>query len=131
MIVIDSSAVLDLLFGSDPEAAWVREQLDRARWKVRVPHLIDVEVLQVIRDRVVTGRLSAEDGRRRLRRMLEFPLKRYPHVSLLERAWELHPNVAAPDAVFVALAEALNLPLVTTDRRLARAPGPRIPILAP
>jgi predicted nucleic acid-binding protein len=131
LIVLDSSAALDLLFDREPEATWVREQLDRARWRVRVPHLIDVEVLRVVRDRVVKGRIDRADGLERLQRMIEFPLWRYPHVNLLERAWDLHPSVTAPDAVFVALAEALDLPLVTTDRRLARARGPRIPILAP
>jgi len=131
VIVLDSSAALDLLFDREPESTWVREQLDAARWRVRVPHLIDVEVLRVVRDRVINGRITPSDGLERIRLMIAFPLWRYPHVNLLERAWELHPHVTAPDAFFVALAEALGVPLVTTDRRLARARGLRIPVIAP
>jgi predicted nucleic acid-binding protein len=131
LIVLDSSAVVDLLFRREPESTWVLEQLGAARWRVSAPHLIDAEVLGVVRDRVLRGWISSSDGLDRIRRMTEFPMRRYPHVALLERAWELHPSVQAADALFVALAEALDLPLVTTDRRLARAPGPRVPVLAP
>ena len=131
MIVLDSSAAVDLLFRREPESDWVGEQLDSANWRIQAPHLIDVEVLSVVRDRVLRERITAEDGRGLIARMTRFPLLRYPHVALLERAWELHPAITVSDAVFVALAEALDLPLVTTDRRLALAPGPRIPILAP
>jgi predicted nucleic acid-binding protein len=131
LIVLDTSAALDLLFQREPESSWVRDKLREANWSVRAPHLIDVEVLGVVRDRVLRGRISAVDGLERVRRMMEFPILRYPHTALLERAWQLHPAVTAGDAVFVALAEALELPLVTTDRRLARASGPRIRVLCP
>jgi predicted nucleic acid-binding protein len=131
LIVLDSSAALDLLFRREPESSWVLEQVRDANWRVRAPHLIDVEVLKVVRDRVLRRQISAADGHERVRRMIEFPLRRYPHTALLERAWELHPTVSGADAIFVALAEALDLALVTTDRKLARASGPRIPILCP
>jgi predicted nucleic acid-binding protein len=131
VIVLDSAAVVDLLFQREPETSWVYDQLAGAGRAVHAPHLIDAEVLGVVRDRVVRRYISAAEGAERVRRMRELAVVRYPHVDLLERAWELHPAVTAYDALFVALAEALNVPLVTTDRRLARAPGPRIPILAP
>jgi predicted nucleic acid-binding protein len=131
LIVLDSSAAVDLLFGREPESTWVLEQLSAAGWRMNAPHLIDVEVLGVVRSWVLRRRITSTDGRNRIRRLTELPLRRYPHVALLERAWELHPSVAAADAVFVALAEALDLPLVTTDRRLAGAPGPRVPIITP
>jgi predicted nucleic acid-binding protein len=131
VIVLDSSAAVDYLLGREPEAEWVRQQLHDARWRIRVPHLFDVEVVGVLRRHVLAHELRAGDAHARVRLLAELPARRYPHVQLLGRAWELHPTVNTPDACFVALAEALNVPLVTTDRRLARARGPRIPILAP
>ena len=131
MIVLDSAALVDLLFQREPETSWVHDQLADAGRAVHAPQLIDAEVLAVIRDRVVRRYISAADGAERVRRVRQLAVVRYPHVDLLERAWELHPAVTASDALFIALAEALNIPLVTTDRRLARAHGPRIPVLAP
>ena len=131
MIVLDSSAAVDYLLGREPEAAWVRQQLRDAHWRIRVPHVFDVEVVGVLRRYVLARELLAEDAHARVLLLAQLPARRYPHVQLLGRVWELYPTVRTPDACFVALAEALSIPLVTTDRRLARARGPRIPILAP
>ena len=131
MIVLDSSAGVDYLLRIEPEASWVEAQLDGARWKLHAPHLFDVEVVSAIRRLVLGGRLSLREGAARARLLAALSLRRYPHVQLLDRVWELNPTVTPSDACFVALAEALDVPLVTTDRRLARARGPRIPILAP
>ena len=121
MIVLDSSAAIDYLLGREPEAGWVRQQLWHARWQIRVPHVFDVEVVGVLRRQVLEGRLGAQDARARVQMLTELGALRYGHVRLLGRVWELYPSVTVPDACFVALAEALDLPLVTTDRRLARA----------
>ncbi len=131
MIVLDSSAAVDYLLGREPETEWVRQQLRDARWRIQVPHVFDVEVVGVLRRHVLARELRADDAEARIRLLAQLPARRYPHVRLLRRAWELHPTVSTPDACFVALAEALNVPLVTTDRRLARARGARIPIIAP
>ena len=80
---------------------------------------------------VMSNKLAIADAAERTRRLAELPLRRYPHLQVLDRVWELHATVTVADACFVALAEALNIPLVTTDRRLGRAVGSRIPILAP
>ena len=131
MIVLDSSAAIDYLLGLEPEASWVEAQLDRAAWRLHAPHVFDVEVVSGIRRLVIGRKISRTRGAERARLLAELPMQRYPHVQLLDRVWELHPTVTPADACFVALAEALNVSLVTTDRRLGRAVGLRVPILAP
>jgi len=89
------------------------------------PYLIDVEVVSTWRKLTAAGRLDgrrAEIARIDLR---ELPIRRVPHTRMMERCWELRHNVTIYDAVYVALAEALDVPLVTADRRLANATGPR------
>jgi predicted nucleic acid-binding protein len=130
LIVVDSSAALDYLLGA-AEAGWVGEQLDRAEWRAHAPHLIDIEVVGVVRRFVLARELEAETGAEYVQRLTELPIHRYRHLELLERVWELRTTLTASDACFVALAEALDAPLVTTDRRLDRAHGLRIPILTP
>jgi predicted nucleic acid-binding protein len=131
LIVLDSSAAIDFLLGLEPEAAWVEGRLDEARWRLHAPHVFDVEVISGVRRLVLSRKITRARGAERARLLAELPLRRYPHRQLLDRVWELHPTVTTADACFVALAEALNIPLVTTDRRLGRAAGLRIPILAP
>jgi predicted nucleic acid-binding protein len=131
VIVLDTAAAVDLLLGLEPEASWVRSHLAAHEGDIHAPHVIDVEVTRVIRRFVRARGLSAEDGLARVRAMSTFALRRYPHTQLVDRVWELRGSVASTDAFFVALAEALDAPLVTTDRRLARASGPRVLILAP
>jgi predicted nucleic acid-binding protein len=130
VIVLDSSAAVDYLLGREPEAGWVRDQLREARWRIRVPHVFDAEVVGVFRREVLGHRLEARDARARVRLLAQLPARRYGHLQLLDRVWELHPAVTVPDACFVALAEAFDIALVTTDRRLARSPLD-IQIIAP
>jgi predicted nucleic acid-binding protein len=130
LIVLDSSAGIDYLLGGE-EAGWVEAQLDVAGWKLHVPHVFDVEVVTAVRRLVLGRRITRSAGAARARLLAELPLHRYPHVQLLDRVWELHASVTPADACFVALAEALNVPLITTDRRLARSHGLRVPVLSP
>lgn len=121
MIVVDTSAVVHALVGQ-PSSADLLSRLERDG-DLHAPHLIDVEALQVLRRLVTAGLLSADraaDARADLR---DLGIVRYPHGGLLERAWELSANLTAYDAVFVALSEFLDAPLVTGDKRLANAPG--------
>ena len=130
MIVADASAVLELLLGTDA-APRVAARLLLRDETVHVPHLLDVEVAQAVRRYTLSGDLDARQGERALRDLLDLPLHRHPHTMLLHRAWELRRSVTAYDAVYVALAEALGAPLLTCDRRLARAHGHRARIETP
>lgn len=90
---------------------------------MHVPHLIDVEVLHVLRRLVIAKELSLDRATDARTDFVDFPLVRYPHEVLTDRAWELGNNLTAYDAMFVALAEALDIPLVTCDAKLAASPG--------
>jgi predicted nucleic acid-binding protein len=122
VIVVDASAVLETLLRT-PAAAAVEGRLFDSRQTLHAPHLIDVEVAQVVRRYAAAGELDAERGREALADLADLPLLRYPHDLLLPRIWELRHNLTAYDAAYVALAEALGAPLLTRDRRLAAAPG--------
>lgn len=122
MIVVDASAMLEVLLRT-PAAEAVERRLFQPRQTLHAPHLIDVEVAQVVRRYAATGDIGADRGRDALADLADFPLRRYPHDILLPRAWELRANLTAYDAVYVALAEALDAPLVTRDRRLSAAAG--------
>lgn len=127
MLVLDASATLEWLLGR-PAGDGVAARLTRPGESVHVPHLWSVEVAQVLRRFTSSGTITANRGRQALAVVSELPAVRYPHEPLLGRAWQLRDNVTAYDAVYVALAEALNAPLLTTDGRLAAAPGHRATI---
>ena len=109
----------------DPRAPRIRERMAGSDDDLHVPHLFEVEVLSVLRRYFLRGELSGERARLGLGRLSLMRLTRYPHTALLSRVWELRDNVTAYDATYIALAETLEAPLVTTDARLARAPGIR------
>lgn len=83
-----------------------------------MPHLLDVEVAQVIRHCAANGEINGERGRAALADLADFPLHRYPHDFLLPRVWDFRNNLTVYDAVYVALANALDAPLLTRDQRL-------------
>lgn len=121
MLVVDTSAVLAALTGTDP-APGLLQRLERDG-DLHAPHLIDVEVLHALRGLVRGGALSADRAVDVRTDYAELTLVRYPHSALADRAWELRHNLSAYDAMFVALAEALDSTLITCDARLAAAPG--------
>lgn len=122
MIVVDASAVLEVLLRT-PAGRRIEARLFDQPTPLHAPHLLDVEVAQVLRRFEARGEVSPGRGLASLRLLDAFPLRRHPHRPLLERIWALRANLTAYDAAYVALAEALGATLVTRDARLRRAPG--------
>ncbi len=89
------------------------------------PHLIDAEVGHALRRHALRGAVTPEVAQEALRDLNDLRLERVPHVALLSRAWELRESVSFYDGLYVALAEELDLPLLTLDARIARAHGHR------
>ena len=122
MIVVDASALIEILLATSA-AARVGERLFAEGETLHAPHLLDVEVAQVLRRYALAGLFGAERGVEALEDLADFPIARYPHQPFLVRIWELRHNVTAYDAAYLALAEALAAPLVTRDAKLASAAG--------
>lgn len=120
MIVVDASAMLEALLQT-PVSQDIRRRL--LAETLHAPHLLDVEVTQALRRYVHARDISAERGRVAVAELSEIPLRRYRHDVLLPRVWDLRDNLSAYDAVYVALAELLDAPLLTRDKRLAGATG--------
>lgn len=122
MIVVDASALLEVLL-STKTGARVEDRLLSQGESLHAPHLLDVEVAQVLRRYAFMGEMSHRRGLEALKDLADFPVYRYPHDVLLPRTWELRHNVTAYDAVYLALAETLAAPLVTCDAKLGAAPN--------
>ena len=128
MLIVDASCLIEALIGG-PGADTVRQRLamdsDHA-----APHIIDVEVFGVIRREHLRGQLDATAAAQAVEDLRQWPGERFGHRPLLARCWELRDSVRGWDAMYVALAEAFDAVLLTTDRRLAAASGPACPIEA-
>ena len=121
-MVLDASGAVELLLNTAPGRR-LAARLANEDEIVHVPHLIDLEIAQVLRRYALHGALDDRAGAMALQRWRELDVERYPHEPLLGRVWQLRANVSAYDAIYVALAEALSTALVTGDRRLAGVPG--------
>ena len=120
MTVVDASVLIETLLRTDA-AERIEARLFEPGATLHAPHLLDVEIARVIRRYAAHGDIDAERGRLALVDLADFPLRRYPHDLLLPRIWDLRANLTAYDAAYVALAEALDAPLLTRDGRLAAA----------
>ena len=129
MIVIDASATINLLAVGGDRGAWVENRiLDNGL--VQVPELFDLEVLNALRGLEASG--AREDViETALVGLASLRAKRHAHAPFRGRIWALRHNLTAYDAAYVALAEALDAPLITTDARLARSSGHRARIELP
>jgi predicted nucleic acid-binding protein len=123
LIVLDASAAVDLLLGASPSAPAVRKRVARASPKLAAPHLLDAEVGQVLRRFVMSGKLDAARAQGALDDLGDLRLSRYPHTPILARAFALRANVTVYDGLYLALAEALDAPLLTLDAALVSIPG--------
>jgi predicted nucleic acid-binding protein len=124
VIVLDASAAIELLLRT-PAGQAVAKRIAVRDTSVHVPHLLDLEVAQVLRRYCSQKVLSAERAQLALDDLRALQLTRYAHEPMLVRIWALRDNLTAYDAAYVALAESLEAPLVTLDTRAAHASGHR------
>jgi predicted nucleic acid-binding protein len=121
VLVVDTSAVLEALISVTPDAS-LRTRLAEDG-DLHAPHVLDVEVLHALRGLVRGGQLHADRAADARVDFADLAVTRYGHQPLADRIWSLRDNLSAYDAAFVALAETLEVPLITCDARLTAAPG--------
>ena len=122
MIVLDASAVLELLLNTEGGSR-VRGRISDPAESLHAPHLLSVEVTQVLRRYVAARSIDAAIAAAALEDLAALDIARYPHEAFLGRVWELRDSVTAYDAVYLVLSEILDAPLLTFDRRLAASRG--------
>ena len=125
MLVLEASAALAAFLGTGVNSTSIRVRIEAPGESLHAPQLLDVEMLHALRGLVLRGDVSRARDEEVREDFASLRWSRYSHVAFLDRIWELKDNLTAYDATYVALAEALSAPLVTTDARLARAPGIR------
>jgi len=122
VIVVDASAVVDLLIDNGERGNWARAEVAGAD-VLHAPHLVDYETVAATRRKVLARSISAQRGKQALDDLEALPIQRYLAEPFVWRVWTLRHSVSGSDAFYIALAEALDCPLVTTDGRLARSHG--------
>ncbi len=127
IVVLDASAVIELLLGTRTGSR-IRQRLSDPRIFLHSPELVDLEVLNVFRRYLRAGIVAPERVAVAAQSLNGLDLRRHRHEPLLQRIWAWRANLTAYDAAYVTLAEIMGGPLLTTDSRLARAPGLPIPI---
>lgn len=123
-MVIDASVLANVVGDDGEDGHRARSEMRKAG-DVSVPDLVDVETVAALRKRWLAGTVSERRFATAVADLQALGLDRYPTLPLMRRAYELRANVTPYDAAYVALAEALGCELLTGDRRLANAPGPR------
>jgi predicted nucleic acid-binding protein len=121
VIVLDASAAIEMLLRT-ATGRHVEARVFSRPESLHAPHLIDLEVAQVLRRNAAAGTIAPARGKQALQALRDVALVRYPHQVFLERIWQLRDNFTAYDAAYIALAEALAATLLTCDRNLA-SPG--------
>jgi predicted nucleic acid-binding protein len=129
VIVADASVVVELLLRGD--RALLLDELLLGDEPVAVPHLLDLEVAQVLRRWAARGALSAERAGQAVGDLADLPFSRQPHQPLLERVWQLRHRLTAYDAVYLALAEVFEARLATCDAALAAAAADSVEVVVP
>lgn len=129
MIVLDTSATVELLVGRDAIAEELRGLVVGQR--LAAPHAIDLECASTLRGLVNGRKLPANEAQRALDLLAKVNVKRYAHAALLPRIWQLRNNMWPYDAAYVALAESLSAQLVTIDAKIEKVPGIRCEIVRP
>lgn len=126
MIVLDTSALVEFLVGADHLAEEVRSAT--VGEVLAAPHAVDLEITAALRGLVRGGKLSADEARRALELLAVMGIRRYDHLPLLPRIWQLRHNMWPYDAAYVALAESLRATLITVDVKFSGVPQMRCPL---
>ena len=127
MIVLDASAAIDWLLQTSAGQS-IERRIYSYNESLHAPHLLDLEVAQVLRRLVREGAITAHRADQAVRDLLDLRITRYPHFVLLPRIWQLRHNCSAYDAAYIVLSEQLGAALITRDGRLASASGHAAPI---
>jgi len=127
--VIDASACVAALTDLGANGRWAEAILSGS--PVVAPQLLLVESANVLRRMAGSGKLSDEGSSAAYQGLMSLPIDLYPFEPLSDRVWALRHNLTSYDAWYVALAEALDAPLATLDKRLINATGPRCGFLSP
>ena len=128
-MIVDASVVVAGVLADHRHGEWALEVL--LHGGLAAPHLMPVEVAHKLRRDSIRGSVRARDADVAMADLVRLPIDLHPFEPVAERVWGLRGSVSAYDAWYVALAEALDVPLATLDARLARAPGPRCAFLVP
>lgn len=123
MIIADASFLVMALGDDGPDGTQARERLRGE--ELAAPHLVDLEVISVLRRSARTGTITEQRASQALQDLTDLEVERVAHTSLLSRIWELRSNYTPYDACYVAVAELFHAPLLTYDARMAGAPGAR------
>ena len=127
--VIDASIFISALVGLDQDSKWAESEISDI--PLSCPELALAEATNILRRMEASGRISSLDAAKAHAELLQLDVELYPFTPFAERIWELRGNLTSYDAWYVALAETLDLPLVTLDLRLSRASGPRCEFIVP
>lgn len=122
-IVIDASVLVAATTDGGPDGRWAEDVI--ASDDLIAPHLVLAEATNILRRLERTRELTRIEATAAQRDLTRLPMDLVPFDPFAERAWELRSNVSSCDAWYVAISEALEVPLATLDRRLSRATGPR------
>ncbi len=127
MIVVDASVLANVIGDDGVDGRRARSEV-RSAGELAAPDLVDVETVAVLRTRWMAGTISDSRFADAIDDLEGIELERYPTLPLMRRSYDLRANVTSYDATYIALAEVLDCELLTGDRRLASAPGPRCAI---
>jgi predicted nucleic acid-binding protein len=128
-VVVDASILVAATGDAGDEGCWALELIGSD--DLVAPHLVLVEASNVLRRLEISGRLSRSEAGQALQDLQRLGLQLAPFAPFAPRVWELRFNVSSYDAWYIALAEQLDAPLATLDRRLSAADGPRCRFLLP
>ena len=122
MIVLDASAAVDWLLQTSA-GQYIEKRIYSHNESLHAPHLLDLEVTQVLRRLTLQAVISAHRADEAVGDLIDLRITRYPHLVLLPRIWQLRHNFSTYDAAYIVLAEKLGAALITRNRRLASASG--------